>query len=120
MYKDKTKQKEAVKKAVEKHRKGITEQGITGKGITLLKRPNGAYYDPEELMPLSKIKKAEYMRRLRYHARTKDCCSNCQLSKLYIDGSVRCDRNIPADRIIGFTVRPWQVACLEYSRQSDT
>ena len=36
-YKDKETQREAVKKAVEKHRgitKGITEQGITGEGIT--------------------------------------------------------------------------------------
>ena len=36
-YKDKEKQKEAVKKAVDKHRgitNGITEQGITPKGIT--------------------------------------------------------------------------------------
>jgi len=33
MYKDKEKQKEAVKKAVQKHR-GITEEGITSQGIT--------------------------------------------------------------------------------------
>lgn len=37
-YKDKAKQKEAVKKAVLKHHKGITEktilEGITGEGIT--------------------------------------------------------------------------------------
>jgi len=37
VYKDKEKQKEAVKKAVDKHRgitKGITLEGITDKGIT--------------------------------------------------------------------------------------
>lgn len=37
MYKDKAKQREAVKRAVDKHRgitKGITEEGITGQGIT--------------------------------------------------------------------------------------
>ena len=34
MYKDKTKQKEAVKKAVRKHRQGITPKGITEQGIT--------------------------------------------------------------------------------------
>jgi len=33
MYKDKEKQRESVRKAVEKHRKGITE-GITNEGIT--------------------------------------------------------------------------------------
>jgi len=31
MYKDKTKQKEAVRKAVRKHRQGITPEGITTK-----------------------------------------------------------------------------------------
>lgn len=35
MYKDKAKQREAVKRAVDKHR-GITSQGITDKGITPL------------------------------------------------------------------------------------
>lgn len=34
MYKDREKQKEAVRKAVEKHRKGITAEGITEQGIT--------------------------------------------------------------------------------------
>ena len=37
MYKDKERQREAVKKAVERHRvlqKGITSEGITGQGIT--------------------------------------------------------------------------------------
>ncbi len=34
MYKDKAKQKEAVRNAVAKHRKGITSKGITGQGIT--------------------------------------------------------------------------------------
>ena len=34
MYKDKSLQREAVKKAVQKHRKGITSEGITGQGIT--------------------------------------------------------------------------------------
>lgn len=33
-YKDKGKQREAVKRAVDKHRKGITSEGITGEGIT--------------------------------------------------------------------------------------
>ena len=33
-YKDPEKQKEAVRKAVEKHRQGITAEGITGQGIT--------------------------------------------------------------------------------------
>ncbi len=33
-YKDRVKQKEAVKKAVQRHREGITEQGITEQSIT--------------------------------------------------------------------------------------
>jgi len=54
MYKDKEKQKEAVKDAVAKHRRGITDKGITSskpQGITLLKRPNGADYNPAETLP---------------------------------------------------------------------
>ena len=33
-YKDKEKQREAIKKAVARHRKGITMEGITEQGIT--------------------------------------------------------------------------------------
>lgn len=54
MYKDKKKQREAVKKAVAKHREGITKEGITGdklQGITLLHRSNGEDYNPDELLP---------------------------------------------------------------------
>ena len=34
MYKDKEKQREAIRKAVQKHRQGITTEGITSEGIT--------------------------------------------------------------------------------------
>ena len=56
MYKDLEKQKEANKEANRRYRvsrKGITEEGITegkGEGITLLERPNGAPYNPDELL----------------------------------------------------------------------
>ena len=51
-YKDKEKQKEAVRKAVDKHRKGITEQGITEQGIT----EDGAYFkDGVEMVPASYV-----------------------------------------------------------------
>ena len=57
MYKDKDKQREAVKKAVEKHRKGITEQGITREGITLhtgpkIKFDNGSYLHINKLVDI--------------------------------------------------------------------
>ena len=52
MYKDKTKRTEASAERMRRYRdKGVTEQGVTGKGVTLLQRPNGADYNPEELMP---------------------------------------------------------------------
>ena len=51
MYKDKTKRTEASAERRRRYRdKGVTEQGVTGEGVTLLKRPNGADYDPDELM----------------------------------------------------------------------
>jgi len=62
MYKDKEKQREAVKRAVEKHRKGITEgitnEGITEKGVTgpvilsdgQLWYPNNYGYHPKECL----------------------------------------------------------------------
>jgi len=52
MYKDTQKQREANKDANKRYRdkKGITQQGITEKGITLLKRPNGDDYDPNEML----------------------------------------------------------------------
>ncbi len=62
MYKDKTKQKEANKEASQRQRdktKGMTPEGMTGQGMTLLKRPNmmgddgplwkDNDYDPNEL-----------------------------------------------------------------------
>ena len=57
MYKDKEKQREAVKNAVDKHRKGITkgitEEGITSQGIT--------YYHPilDDLVDPVRRKKLE-------------------------------------------------------------
>ena len=49
MYKDKEKQKEAVKRAVDKHRgitKGITSEGITGQGITRIEFIQKELNDP--------------------------------------------------------------------------
>jgi len=43
-----------VRKAVERHRKGITGQGITQENVNpdvILHRPNGADYNPNELLP---------------------------------------------------------------------
>ena len=52
MYKDKAKQQEAVKRAVEKHRKGITEGRVLQKGITEGITEDGTYYkDGVETMP---------------------------------------------------------------------
>ena len=43
MYKDKEKQKEAVRLAVKKYRQGITQEGITSQGITskMIETPEG-------------------------------------------------------------------------------
>ena len=57
-YKDKEAQKEAVKKAVNKHRvlqKGITSEGITGQGITKYPAILEAIVDPEKRKKLEKI-----------------------------------------------------------------
>ena len=63
MYKDEEKKREASAERMRRHRaKGVTEQGVTGEGVTLLHRPNSMNdkgdiitgdfpYNPEELMP---------------------------------------------------------------------
>ena len=66
MYKDKEKQKEAVRKAVEKHRKGITSEGITQQGITLHSGPrvrfeNGSYIHIVKLVELKSRGLLEYL-----------------------------------------------------------
>ena len=51
MYKEK--QKQANREAKQRQRQGMTKgamDGMTSVGMTLLKRPNGADYDPDELM----------------------------------------------------------------------
>jgi len=57
-YKDADKQRKAVRDAVEKHRgitKGITEEGITGQGITKYPAIVYALTDPEKRKKLEKI-----------------------------------------------------------------
>ena len=58
MYKDKEKQKEANRLAKQKSRqgvtKGVTSEGMTGQGVTLLNRPNGEPYNPDEIWQGSK------------------------------------------------------------------
>ena len=57
-YKDKEKQKAAVKRAVDKHRgitKGITSEGITEQGITQYPAILKALVDPEKRVKLEKI-----------------------------------------------------------------
>ena len=49
-YKDKGKQKEAVRRAVDKHRKGITSEGITSEGIT-----EQGTTEIEEMVPASYV-----------------------------------------------------------------
>ena len=54
-YKDKEKQRQAVKCAVDKHRKGITTEGITGEGITQYPAIIYALTDPIKRKKLEKI-----------------------------------------------------------------
>ena len=54
-YKDKTKQKEAMRKAVDKHRQGITSQGITKEGITEYPAILEALVDPIKRAKLKRI-----------------------------------------------------------------
>ena len=54
-YKDKEKQKAAVKRAVDKHRKGITSEGITEQGITQYPAILLALTDPIKRRKLEKI-----------------------------------------------------------------
>ena len=54
-YKDKEKQRKAVRDAVNKHRKGITSEGITGQGITQYPAIIPALVDPEKRVKLEKI-----------------------------------------------------------------
>lgn len=50
--KDKDKAKEQAKERMRRYRgKGVTSEGVTGQGVTLLHRPNGADYNPDELLP---------------------------------------------------------------------
>lgn len=53
MYKDKAKQKEANRLIKQKSRegvtKGVTSEGVTDQGVTLLNRPNGEPYNPDEI-----------------------------------------------------------------------
>ena len=53
-YKDKGKQRKAVREAVNKHRKGITSDGITGQGITYPAIIH-ALADPDKRVRLEKI-----------------------------------------------------------------
>jgi len=48
MYKDKALQKEVTAARVKRHR--ALQKGVTSEGVTLLKRPNGADYNPDETM----------------------------------------------------------------------
>ena len=57
MYKDKEEQKKANREAKQRQRQGMTKGAMDGmtsvgmtRAVTLLKRPNGADYDPDELM----------------------------------------------------------------------
>ena len=47
-YKSKAKQQEAVKRAVKKHRKGITSEGITDQGITLVAGGSTVWDEPRD------------------------------------------------------------------------
>ena len=64
-YKDKEKQKEAVKRAVDKHRKGITLEGITEQGITEYPAIVHALCDPVKRAKLEKIYEELIIRRAR-------------------------------------------------------
>lgn len=54
-YKDKEKQRKAVRDAVNKHRKGITSEGITEQGITRYPAIIHALVNPEKRLKLEKI-----------------------------------------------------------------
>lgn len=55
MLKDLQSRRLAATERQRKHRQGVTEgvtlQGVTGQGVTLLHRPNGEDYNPNELLP---------------------------------------------------------------------
>ena len=68
-------------------------------------------------MLLSKARDAERKQRIRFDARIGFNCFHCQFSELCPDGNLRCSRNIPPNRFIGYGVQPNQKPCNNFVRR---
>ena len=66
-------------------------------------------------LPLSKAGDRKRKAKVRLELRVGNTCFCCVFSKLYPDGRLRCNRDIPPAQMIGSCVQPNQSPCAHFT-----
>ena len=68
-------------------------------------------------MPLSKARDKGRKRKIRLDASVGHNCFHCVFSVMYPDSRLRCNRDMPTDMLLGYTVKPNQSPCQFYQEK---